>query len=164
MASDTKTVGQRRAVGEQEIYWEDGKRKRSVYSADADEPLDFACGEQENCIDLTYKDFGKMVETIGGKFQERMSVGGIWLKDYPGYFKITPFVIRFFEQTLAEYQARPHKPSYIETVGDELGCYIGFKSEFMEPGYDWISDRLGWFVYWMKWAYRHCQKPIVCIS
>lgn len=84
-------------IGEQEIYWEDGKRKRSVYSADADEPLDFACGEQENCIDLTYKDFGKMVETIGGKFQERMSVGGIWLKDYPGYFKITPFVIRFFE-------------------------------------------------------------------
>lgn len=52
-----------------------------------------------------------MVETIGGKFQERMSVGGIWLKDYPGYFKITPFVIRFFEQTLAEYQAvRTNRP------------------------------------------------------
>lgn len=98
-------------IGEQEIYWEDGKRKRSVYSADADEPLDFACGEQENCIDLTYKDFGKMVETIGGKFQERMSVGGIWLKDYPGYFKIRLLLFVFLNKRLPNIRpVRTNRP------------------------------------------------------
>ena len=106
-----------------------------------------------------------MAEILGGEFHKRLLDRNGWLnKNYPGYFKVSDKEIRFFEKTLAEYQSRAEKPTYAEVVGDHLSCFVGFNPDFMDASYDWISDRLCWFIYWMKWAKANCQNPVVHFS
>ncbi len=140
-----------------------------IFTVAADAPV-FICAGNDNFLSLSYTDFRQMAQVLGGEFAARFCGSNSWISSaYPcgeAIFPVNSSEIAFFEQTLAEYQARSHKPSYAEAVmgvkhAEEFFQMMGLPQAFLVPGYDWISDRLNWFIFWMKRTLVSCRHPVV---